>query len=75
MDQIQNACQLIHEKIETWFDTLISMLPNIFVATLVVKTAYDENDITITFPIRTLDFGIKGGNTLADMMNEAEEKK
>lgn len=34
-----------------------------------IKKAYDKNDITITFPIRTLDFGIKGGKTLADMMN------
>ena len=25
-----------------------------------IKTAYDENGITIPFPIRTLDFGIKG---------------
>ena len=32
-----------------------------------VKKAYDENDITIPFPIRTLDFGIKGGSTLSDM--------
>ena len=37
-----------------------------------IKHAYDENDITITFPIRTLDFGIKGGKTLADMLNEKE---
>jgi small-conductance mechanosensitive channel len=26
--------------------------------------AYDANDIMIPFPIRTLDFGIKGGTTL-----------
>lgn len=26
-----------------------------------LKKAFDENDITIPFPIRTLDFGIKGG--------------
>ncbi|MGI8600530.1 MAG: mechanosensitive ion channel family protein [Chitinophagaceae bacterium] len=32
-----------------------------------IKKAYDENDITIPFPIRTLDFGIKGGKTLAEM--------
>lgn len=29
-----------------------------------IKKAYDENNITIPFPIRTLDFGIKGGKTL-----------
>ncbi len=26
-----------------------------------IKDAFDKNDITIPFPIRTLDFGIKGG--------------
>jgi small conductance mechanosensitive channel len=38
-----------------------------------VKKAYEENGITITFPIRTLDFGIKGGKTLADMMRERDD--
>lgn len=32
-----------------------------------IKKAYDENDIMIPFPIRTLDFGIKGGKTLNEM--------
>lgn len=32
-----------------------------------IKKAYDANDIMIPFPIRTLDFGIKGGTTLAEM--------
>ncbi|MCB2196700.1 MAG: mechanosensitive ion channel family protein [Bacteroidetes bacterium] len=35
-----------------------------------IKKAYEENDITITFPIRTIDFGIKGGESLADMINK-----
>lgn len=35
-----------------------------------IKKAFDKNDITITFPIRTIDFGIKGGKTLADMLGE-----
>jgi len=35
-----------------------------------IKKAFDENDITITFPIRTLDFGIKGGKSLADMLSQ-----
>jgi len=30
-----------------------------------LKKAFDENDITIPFPIRTLDFGIKGGKMLS----------
>ncbi len=32
-----------------------------------IKKAFDENDITIPFPIRTLDFGIKGGEKLSDL--------
>ena len=36
-------------------------------AVMKIKKAYDENDIMIPFPIRTLDFGIKGGKTLSDM--------
>jgi len=35
-----------------------------------IKKAFDENDITITFPIRTLDFGIKGGKSLANMISQ-----
>jgi small conductance mechanosensitive channel len=31
-----------------------------------LKKAFDENDITIPFPIRTLDFGIKGGEHLRE---------
>ncbi|MEO6228757.1 MAG: mechanosensitive ion channel family protein [Ferruginibacter sp.] len=32
-----------------------------------IKEAYDANDIMIPFPIRTLDFGIKGGKQLDEM--------
>lgn len=32
-----------------------------------IKKAFDEAGITIPFPIRTLDFGIKGGRPLSDM--------
>lgn len=32
-----------------------------------IKRAYDDNNITIPFPIRTLDFGIKGGQKLQDV--------
>ena len=34
-----------------------------------IKKAYEENDIMIPYPIRTLDFGMKGGKTLADEIN------
>ena len=33
-------------------------------AIMAINKAYKENDITIPFPIRTLDFGIKGGEKL-----------
>jgi len=36
-------------------------------AVMLIKKAFDQNDITIPFPIRTLDFGIKGGEKLADI--------
>jgi len=39
-----------------------------------IKKAYDANDIMITFPIRTLDFGIKGGQTLKDMLVSAHKE-
>ena len=43
-----------------------------------IKSAFDEQDITIPFPIRTLDFGIKGGQKLSQMelnMNEVSKKE
>lgn len=36
-----------------------------------LKEAFDKNDITIPFPIRTLDFGAKGGENLKSMLSEA----
>jgi small conductance mechanosensitive channel len=37
-------------------------------AIMLIKKAYDENGIVIPFPIRTLDFAIKGGENLADTL-------
>ncbi|WP_020539188.1 mechanosensitive ion channel family protein [Lewinella cohaerens] len=37
-------------------------------AIIAIKKAFDENDIMIPFPIRTLDFGIKGGEKIADAL-------
>lgn len=37
-------------------------------AIMALKQAFDANDITIPFPIRTLDFGIKGGEKLNELM-------
>lgn len=33
-----------------------------------IKKTFDENDVTIPFPIRTLDFGIVGGETLSEAL-------
>jgi small conductance mechanosensitive channel len=32
-----------------------------------IKNAFDKHNISIPFPIRTIDFGIKGGTTLSEM--------
>ncbi len=36
-------------------------------AIIAIKKAFDKNGITIPFPIRTLDFGIKGGLQIGDV--------
>ncbi|MEP6467111.1 MAG: mechanosensitive ion channel family protein [Parafilimonas sp.] len=38
-----------------------------------IKKAYDANDIMLPFPIRTLDFGIKGGASLSEMKVKIEQ--
>ena len=38
-----------------------------------IKKAYDENGIMIPFPIRTLDFGIKGGEKLNAMLSQKQD--
>lgn len=48
-------------------------------AIMQIKKSYDDNDIMIPFPIRTLDFGIKGGTKLNEISlninnNETEEQ-
>jgi small conductance mechanosensitive channel len=35
-----------------------------------LKRAFDENGITMPFPTRTLDFGVKGGETLSEALEE-----
>ncbi|MFL9829527.1 mechanosensitive ion channel family protein [Flavobacterium sp. ARAG 55.4] len=44
-------------------------------AIIKIKKAYDANDIMIPFPIRTLDFGIKGGTTLNEMPVQIKQEK
>ncbi|HQV76297.1 MAG TPA: mechanosensitive ion channel [Flavobacteriales bacterium] len=44
-------------------------------AIVAIKSAYDNNDIMIPFPIRTLDFGIKGGEKLNAMLSERKSDR
>ncbi len=37
-------------------------------AIIAIKKAFDREDIMIPFPIRTLDFGIKGGEKLNEVL-------
>ena len=41
-------------------------------AIVAIFDAYNDNDIMIPFPIRTLDFGIKGGEKLNEMMQQKD---
>jgi small conductance mechanosensitive channel len=43
-------------------------------AIIEIKRSFDHHDITIPFPIRTLDFGIKGGEKLSEMKLSLENK-
>lgn len=40
-----------------------------------IKETFDENGIMIPFPIRTLDFGIKGGEKLSSMISDKASTK
>ena len=42
-------------------------------AIMAIKKAYDENDIMIPFPIRTLDFGIRGGEKLNSVLKSGSD--
>jgi small conductance mechanosensitive channel len=68
----------INFKARVWIDKSdpVSYLTSLNDIVIRVKEAYDQNDIMIPFPIRTLDFGIKGGEKLSEMLNHSsiEEK-
>jgi len=42
-------------------------------AIVAIKAAYDEADIMIPFPIRTLDFGIRGGQALNEVLPGSDD--
>jgi small-conductance mechanosensitive channel len=44
-------------------------------AIIAITKKFDENDIMIPFPIRTLDFGIRGGEKLSAMLGNGKKTK
>jgi len=61
----------INYVVRFWVDfrTHVDYLSPRSEAIIAIKKAYDENDIMIPFPIRTLDFGIRGGEKLNTVLN------
>jgi len=61
----------INFKLRFWMNT--TRQPDFLLsrseAIMALKEAFDANDITIPFPIRTLDFGAKGGEKLDEMIH------
>lgn len=62
----------INFKIRFWvkFNNNMDYLEPRSDAIMAITKAFDENDIMIPFPIRTLDFGIRGGEKLNAMLQE-----
>lgn len=56
-------------RIMIWvaFKSQLDFLKSQSEAIIAIKKAFDKEDIMIPFPIRTLDFGIKGGEKLNEM--------
>lgn len=61
-------------KLRFWidFDKLPQYLGARSEAMIKLKKAFDENDIMIPYPIRTLDFGIRGGEKLDSMLQNGK---
>ena len=55
--------------------TMYEFLEARSLAIMRLKAAFDANDISIPFPIRTLDFGIKGGKDLSQMLTDIPLQK
>ncbi len=65
----------INFQVRFWipFNKQIDYLKARSQAIMEIKKHFDNNDITIPFPIRTLDFGIKGGMKLSEMYSVPEK--
>ncbi len=71
----QFASSSINLEVQYWisFRTHAEYVHAVSEGIKAVKSAYNKNGITIPFPIRTLDFGIKGGTPLADVLSESSK--
>lgn len=63
-------------KLRFWikFEVLPQYLGARSEAMMRLKKAFDENDMMIPYPIRTLDFGIRGGEKLDSMLQNGKTK-
>lgn len=59
-------------RIMIWveFKSQLDFLKSQSEAIIAIKKAFDREDVMIPFPIRTLDFGIKGGEKLNEVLPE-----
>jgi len=69
----QFASSSINLEVQYWisFRTHAEYVSAVSEGIKAVKAAYNANGITIPFPIRTLDFGIKGGTPLAEVLSDS----
>lgn len=78
---LERAYHLVADKVIHWAEAAVRFrikypvgpkgyYPAIHAAILAIKQSFDEADVVIPFPIRTLDFGIKGGERLAAVLAE-----
>jgi hypothetical protein len=63
----QNIYEIVIDKLYLWIKTFITMLPNIGVAVLVVVAFFLIGKLH-------LDFGIKGGEKLSEIINQKKNE-
>ena len=69
----------VNYSVRFWLDQFKTDQPDFLQAKsdaiVAIFDAYNEHDIMIPFPIRTLDFGIKGGEKLHEMLDASSQQK
>lgn len=56
------------------FKSQLDFLKSQSEAIIAIKKAFDKEEIMIPFPIRTLDFGIKGGEKLNEIWPQENKR-